>query len=215
MPLGTLLFLTLLLAAPVGLVLARLSVSLPGGSKARPGRRRILLMVLASLALAAWAMLAMPEQDGAIGAILGWQLLLLAVLDGEHFWLPRLFTLMLLLSGLVATGAQSLAALPQHVIGAALGYGLLAVIAFAYRRWRGHDGLGGGDAWLLAGGGAWVGWQGLPSILVIASLAGLLHAMILSARGREIGGTHPIPFGVGLAIGIWLVWLYGPLDQLF
>jgi len=209
-----LVLLTLLCAAPVGLVLARLSVSLPGKTHAPPGRRRILLMVLASVALALWGAMVVPDSGGTIGALLGWQLLLLAVLDAEHFWLPRLFTLLLLMSGLVVTSVQSPDLLTSHLLGAGIGFVLLATVAFLYRRWRGQEGLGGGDAWLLAGGGTWVGWEGLPSILVIASLAGLLHVAILSGRGREVGGTQPIPFGVGLAIGIWLVWLYGPLDRL-
>jgi leader peptidase (prepilin peptidase)/N-methyltransferase len=206
--------LTLLCAPPIGLLLARLSVTLPGKTHARPGRKRILLMVLAAVALALWAALVIPGSGSIVGAILGWQLLLLAVLDGEHFWLPRLFTLLLMMSGLVATAVLTPLLVTPHLLGAALGFALLATVAFLYRRWRGHEGLGGGDAWLLAGGGAWVGWDGLPSILVIASLAGLLHVAILSARGRQIGGIQPVPFGIGLAIGIWLVWLYGPLDQL-
>lgn len=198
----------------MGWLLALLCVVLPGKGAVRPGRRRILLMMLATTALTGWVLLAAPQGAAVAGTVLGWQLLLLAVLDGEHFWLPRLFTLALLMSGLMATALLSPDLLPQHLLGAAIGFGLLALVAFAYRRWRGHDGLGGGDAWLLAGGGAWVGWHGLPSILVIGSLAGLLHAGFLAARGRAIGGTQPIPFGVGLAIGIWLVWLYGPLDRL-
>lgn len=209
----TLPVLTLAMALPVGLVLARASVALPGGA-ARPGRQRILLLMLAALLLALWAALAVPGPRGVIGALLGWQLLLLAVLDGEHFWLPRPLTILLLLSGLGATAAESPGLLPAHLLGAAIGFAALAVIAFAYRRWRGQDGLGGGDAWLLAGGGAWTGWYGLPSILVLGSLMGLLIAALPAARGKPVGGAQQIPFGVGLAVGIWLVWLYGPLDQL-
>jgi len=209
-----LVLLTLLCAPPIGLLLARLSVSLPGKTYARPNRKRVLLFVLAAVALALWPALIMPGSESVVGAILAWQLLLLAVLDGEHFWLPRLFTLMLLMSGLVATALLTPHLVTPHLLGAAIGFALLAIVAFLYRRWRGQDGLGGGDAWLLAGGGAWVGWDGLPSILVIASLTGLLHVAILSTRGRQFGGGQPVPFGVGLAIGIWLVWLYGPLDQL-
>jgi len=206
--------LTLLCAVPVGWALARATVSLPHKAAASPGRARILWLIAAAVGLALWAQAAWPGATGVIGAILGWQLLLLAVLDAEHFWLPRPLTLLLLASGLAATAAEARLLLLSHLLGAAIGFALLAAIAFLYRRWRGREGLGGGDAWLLAGGGAWVGWQGLPSILVIASLASLLHAAILQARGREVGGAHPLPFGVGLAIGIWLVWLYGPLDRL-
>ncbi|MEC7289105.1 MAG: A24 family peptidase, partial [Pseudomonadota bacterium] len=43
----------------------------------------------------------------------------------------------------------------HSVLGAALGYGLIAGLAYAWRRWRGYEGIGLGDAKLLAAGGAW------------------------------------------------------------
>jgi leader peptidase (prepilin peptidase) / N-methyltransferase len=145
--------------------------------------------------------------------MLGWQLLLLGVLDAEHFWLPRALTMLLIASGLAVAAADPLLHLPDHLVGAIVGYLLLAGLAWAYRRLRGRDGLGGGDAWLLAGGGAWTGWQSLPSILVLAAVTGLLHVMLLWLCGRLRDGREPIPFGIGLAVGIWLTWLYGPLDR--
>jgi leader peptidase (prepilin peptidase)/N-methyltransferase len=171
------------------------------------------LLALVCAALALWAFAAAPGPQGVTGAILAWQLVLLVVLDIEHFWLPRLLTGLLIASGLLAAAAAPELLLP-HIMGAAVGFALLAGLALAYRLLRGREGLGGGDAWLLAGGGAWTGWYGLPSILVLASLAGLLQVVVLAARGKPAGGAHPVPFGVGLAIGIWLVWAHGPIDRM-
>ncbi|MDA6077307.1 A24 family peptidase [Edwardsiella anguillarum] len=36
-------------------------------------------------------------------------------------------------------------------------------------RWRGVQGLGGGDVKLLAALGAWCGWPDLPALLLLAS----------------------------------------------
>ena len=74
-------------------------------------------------------------------------------------------TLPLFVSGLLAAvllypGGLSAAfpsALVTPLIGAAVGFGALWLLAFLYRRVRGREGLGGGEPFLLGAGGAWVG----------------------------------------------------------
>jgi leader peptidase (prepilin peptidase) / N-methyltransferase len=61
---------------------------------------------------------------------------------------------------------------------------------------------------LFAAGGAWVGWAGLPSVLLLAALIGLAAAL---AGGRTLSAVSKLPFGPALALAIWIVWLYGPL----
>lgn len=94
----------------------------------------------------------------------------------------------------------------HSVLGAALGYGLIAGLAYAWRRWRGYEGIGLGDAKLLAAGGAWVGVTMLPVILFVASTTGLLVALIVSLRSQSTGDRVALPFGPCLALGIWIVW---------
>lgn len=144
-------------------------------------------------------------------ALLGWQLLLLAVVDAENFWLPDALTLPLLATGLAAAVLLEDRTLPDSVLGAAAGFAGLWLLARAYRFARGREGLGGGDPFLLAAGGAWVGWIGLPSVLLWAALSGLslVAARILTARA--VSGADRLPFGVFLAVGIALTWLLGPL----
>jgi leader peptidase (prepilin peptidase)/N-methyltransferase len=88
---------------------------------------------------------------------------------------------------------------------------VLAAAAYLYRLLRNREGLGLGDAKLMAAIGAWVGWQQLPSVLLFASLLGLLFAVAMSFRGRRISLSDRLPFGAFLAAGGWLVWLHGPL----
>lgn len=178
---------------------------------ASSGRAAAVALVCALLA--AWAAQVRPGPEAVVGALLAWQLLLLAVLDAEHFWLPRSLTLTLIASGLAVAGVQGLPALGSAVVGAAVGWAALAAVAYLYRRLRGHDGLGGGDAWLLAGGGAWAGWIALPTILVWAAGLGLAVVGMMALRGRKLRARQPLPFGVVLAIGIWLAWLYGPIGR--
>ncbi|HRD47757.1 MAG TPA: prepilin peptidase, partial [Caulobacter sp.] len=100
-----------------------------------------------------------------IGAALGAALLLIATIDGEHFWLPNLLTLPLGAAGLAVGLTFGPGAPLDHLIGAAAGFLALAGLAAIYRRLRGKDGLGGGDSRMLGAIGAWVGWMGLPTVL--------------------------------------------------
>ncbi|MCR5881087.1 A24 family peptidase [Phenylobacterium sp. J367] len=178
---------------------------------ASPESRRVALFTFACPALAAWSLAVQPEPAGVLGALLAWQLLLLAALDAEHFWLPRLLTGPLIASGLLVSAARGMETLIAAAIGAVAGFAALSLLAWAYRRLRGREGLGGGDAWLLAGGGAWIGWMALPGALIYAAAGGLLAVGVAAALGRRPKATQPLPFGVALAVGIWIVWLHGPI----
>ena len=76
---------------------------------------------------------------------------------------------------------------------------------------RGREGIGLGDAKLMAAAGAWVSWEGLPSVLLVATLGGLTSALLQRFRKGWIRATDRVAFGAFLCVGIWLVWLYGPL----
>jgi leader peptidase (prepilin peptidase)/N-methyltransferase len=165
---------------------------------------------LAALVVALWVVLALPQSVWPLGLVLGWGLLLLALIDLNAMLLPDRITFPLLGGGLVATAVLAPDRWTEHALGAAIGFVSLAALAALYQRARGRAGLGGGDAKLFAAIGAWIGWSGLPSALLIAGLAGLLHALILG-RGRLNGGDR-IPFGPALALGGWVVWLHGPLS---
>ncbi|KQY96732.1 peptidase A24 [Brevundimonas sp. Root1423] len=169
-------------------------------------------MELGCAALAAWAAILQPTPLAAIlTALLGWQLLLIAVVDAEHFWLPDALTLPLLASGLAASALLDAPGLADSLIGAIIGFASLWSLAWAYRRLRGRDGLGGGDPWLFAAIGAWTGWIGLPSVLLWAAAAGLSVVLATQLGRRKLTASSRLPFGVFLAIGGWFTWNYGPL----
>lgn len=169
------------------------------------------LMELAAAAVGLCAAATQPSAAAALlTALLGWQLLLLAVVDGEHFWLPDQLTLPLLATGLVAAVTLERLAVVDSLTGAAAGFAGLWLLARLYRQVRGREGLGGGDPFLLAAGGAWTGWVGLPGVLLWAALAGLSVVAARILAGRRVSGADRMPFGVFLALGIWLTWLLGP-----
>jgi leader peptidase (prepilin peptidase)/N-methyltransferase len=169
---------------------------------------------VAALGVALWALLVLPGWIAWAGAGLGWALLTLAWIDQDHFLLPDVITLPLTLAGIAVAWLIDPAPVLDHVIGAAAGFALFMAVAWLYRRLRQRDGLGGGDAKLLGALGAWVAWQGLPTIVLYAAVSGLALALILAARGQRIELGRRLPFGPHLCLGGWLVWLYGPLVPL-
>ncbi len=145
------------------------------------------------------------------GAIFGWQLVLLALLDAEHFWLPDGLTLTLGLSGLGAALILVPAEFPDRAIGAIAGFLSLFLIAMLYKRLRGREGMGGGDPKLLAGLGAWLGWRELPAVLLLAAVLGLGLVFFQRLRGRAIDPARPLPFGTFLAAAGFMLFLLWPV----
>ncbi|MEA1673175.1 A24 family peptidase [Nitrospirillum sp. BR 11163] len=142
------------------------------------------------------------------GAGLGWTLLALAWIDLRHMILPDVLTLPLIAGGILVTWVQD-GSLPVDRLGAAaIAYAGLVLLEILYRRFRGRDGIGRGDAKLLAAGGAWAGPTALPHMLLIAALAGLLAMAALRLAGRRVDAATPMPFGPCLALGIWAAWLF-------
>jgi leader peptidase (prepilin peptidase) / N-methyltransferase len=167
---------------------------------------------LAALAVALWATFVVPGWIALASAALGWTLLALAVIDQRHEILPDVLTLPLIPAGLLVAWTIDPGGVTDHVIGAAAGFLAFAAIAWVYHRLRGREGLGMGDAKLLAAAGAWLGWQGLPSVVVIGAVSALALALARAAAGVKLSPVMRISFGPYLALGLWLVWLHGPLS---
>ena len=98
--------------------------------------------------------------------------------------------------------------LVDRLIGGAAGWGSLALIGWGYRRLRGFDGLGQGDAKLLGAIGLWLGWSVLPIVLLLSTSFGLGLALI---RRRAVPlAEQRIPLGTALGLSAMLVGLIAP-----
>ena len=144
-----------------------------------------------------------------IKAILIVSLTYLAYIVLRSFRLPDSVTLPLIAAGIGFNYFSDLRFTdPQAaVIGACLGYTFLWVLNLAYRILTGKNGIGMGDAKLLAGLGAWLGWSSLPSILLLASITGCIGGLIW-LRCNKQSHQQAFPFGPFLAIAgiIALLW---------
>lgn len=178
---------------------------------ARIARRYPLIeaAALAVAALAAWVHAGQPLTVA--GAALGWALMAIAIIDAEHLIIPDTLSLPLIAAGLVVAALLPGVVWWPHLLAAAGGFVAFVVLAWAYRRLRGRDGLGDGDARLFAAAGAWLGPAGLHTVLLVATVTAVLYALWLAARGTALTGGTALPFGPFLALGLWVAWLFGPL----
>jgi leader peptidase (prepilin peptidase)/N-methyltransferase len=172
--------------------------------------RRGAVLGLAALLVVAWAVSADADpQRLLLGSVLGWSLLALAWIDLNTLRLPDALTLPLTAVGLAAAWLDPSSSLLSSLIGAVAGYGAFLGVQVLYQLARGREGLGRGDAKLLAAGGAWLGWQALPWVVLLAALLGLALALLYRMRGARLTADTAVPFGPPLAFAIWIIWLYG------
>ncbi len=147
--------------------------------------------------------------EGAAGLVLTWALIAATGIDFEHQLLPDQITLPLLWLGLALNLMFGLfATLEDAVIGAIVGYGALWLVFQTFRVLTGKEGMGFGDFKLLGALGAWLGWQVLPLIILLASLVGAVVGVILMIAMRH-GREVPIAFGPYLAAAGWIARIWG------
>jgi leader peptidase (prepilin peptidase) / N-methyltransferase len=150
----------------------------------------------------------------AAALVLTWVLIALTGIDIDHQLLPDNMTLPLVWLGLLLSLAATIPeiGLPvdprSSIIGAVAGYLSLWSVYHAFRLLTGKEGMGYGDFKLFAALGAWLGWQMLLPIILLAAFTGaVIGILMIVVRGRD--RNIPIPFGPYLAAAGWIALLWG------
>lgn len=166
--------------------------------------RLLMVEVCSALFFAASAALA-PSFSALIALWVMWSLLLpLVVIDARHMLLPDCLTQPLLWTGLMFHALFRTLPLTDAIYGAVAGYLSLWLVYWAFRLLTGREGLGYGDFKLLAALGAWCGWQALPSIVLIASLGGIIvHCLLKPFENKN----NLISFGPYIAFSGLIVFI--------
>ncbi len=168
------------------------------------------LIELTAIIPVLWAASVTTSWQLLAGVVFGWMLLALGLIDWRTQRLPNALTLSVAVTGIAAAFALDRPHVGAHLIGTIAGFAVFVLIAMFYRAVRKRDGLGMGDAKLLAGLGAWVSWQGLPVLVLLAAGMGLIFVLARALWQRRFVMTERVPFGPFLALAGWIVWLYGP-----
>ena len=126
-------------------------------------------------------------------------------IDLKHFIIPNELTFPLMIIGFIKSFDPNLnqTIFPNYInslIGGLFGYSIIWLIIFIYKKIRNKEGMGLGDAKLLAVVGFWFGWLSIPFTIFISSLVALI-LVIPSILNKSRNMTSQIPFGPYIIIG--------------
>tara|TARA_A100001011_G_scaffold64359_1_gene64984 strand:- start:6972 stop:7730 length:759 start_codon:yes stop_codon:yes gene_type:complete len=124
--------------------------------------------------------------------------LIIFFIDLEHFIIPNVLTFPMMIVGFLKSFDPNLPFLfPNYInslIGGLFGYAVIWSIIYFYKQIRKKEGMGLGDAKLLAVVGFWFGWISIPFVLFLSSVLALLWVAPDLIK-KSIKLTSQIPFG--------------------
>jgi leader peptidase (prepilin peptidase)/N-methyltransferase len=147
--------------------------------------------------------------QSAAALLFTWIVIALTFIDLDHHLLPDQLTLLLVWLGLFLSMFAIFATSKDAIIGAIVGYSVFAIIQWLFYVVTGKIGMGQGDFKFLAGLGAFLGWQQIPAIILLASLIGLIFGVTQMAIKQQFKSV-PLPFGPYLAVAGWVSLMWGP-----
>ena len=164
----------------------------------RPG---MLSSEITAVGLAIWGILAAPPELWLPTLIVAWLVQAISLLAAPNR--RAAFALSLILTGLGLYWAASglTGAFGMHLLGALIGASCAGLGIL--------DKVRGAPTLLLLPAGAMLGATALPSAIFLGIALTLLHRGWCRLTDRA-GTPHATSVAIGLAGGIWLVWLYGP-----
>ena len=136
--------------------------------------------------------------------ILSLSFIIIFFIDLKHFIIPNEITFSMMALGFLKSFDPNLNSLfPNYInslIGGLLGYGIIWSIIYFYKQVRKKEGMGLGDAKLLAVVGFWFGWISIPFVIFISSVLALIIVIPdLIRKSKEL--SSQIPFGPYIIIG--------------
>ena len=132
-------------------------------------------------------------------SILSLILIMIFFIDLENFIIPDslnfiIMGLALLKNFLPNFYTSLIHEINQSIIGGMVGYLSIWLIIYLYKTFKKIDGMGFGDAKLMAGIGLLFGWQSIPFILFVSSILGLIFVVPSLIKKQKTMRTE-IPFG--------------------
>lgn len=131
-------------------------------------------------------------------------LLVGSVIDLKYMIIPDRISLTLIITSPLAVYLHPSLSFYSSLLGAFLGGASIYLIAWTYILIRKKEGIGMGDAKLLAGIGGWLGWQSLWPTLMYASVIGSVIGLLIVLVDKKFNLQKEIPFGPFLSLGATL-----------
>ncbi len=138
-------------------------------------------------------------------------------IDLENFIIPDVLNFSVMTLGLFKNfipnfNTSLIHEINQSIIGGIVGYVSIWLIIFLYKTFKKIDGMGLGDAKLMAGIGLLFGWQSIPFVLFVSSILGLIF-VVPSLIKKQKNMRTEIPFGPFIILACLVYFVYG--NQLY
>ncbi len=146
-------------------------------------------------------------------SILSLILVIIFFIDLENFIIPNSLNFSVMALGLLKNfipnfNTSLIHEINQSIIGGIVGYLSIWLIIFLYKTFKKIDGMGLGDAKLMAGIGLLFGWQSIPFVLFVSSILGLIFVVPSLIKKQKTMRTE-IPFGPFIIVASLIYFTYG------
>lgn len=156
---------------------------------------------ITAISLAVWGVLSAPERLWLPTLIVAWLVQAIALLSAPDRRSACALSILLTGMGLFWAGIGLTGDFGMHLLGALIGASCAALGIL--------DKVRGAPTIMILPAGAILGVAALPSAIFLGTALAVLHHFWCRICGRA-GTPHATSVAIGLAGGIWLVWLYGP-----
>ena len=140
--------------------------------------------------------------------MLVYYLIVVSFIDLKTMEIPVKLSYWCLVTGLLLSFFVPSHSFKEAVFGASFGAGVILFIIESYYVLTGKEGMGYGDANIMAVVGAFLGWKNVLITLFAASLVGALVGITLILFGRSTR-EKPIPFGPFISAGAVISLYFG------
>jgi len=142
--------------------------------------------------------------DALYYAFFSYYLIVVGLIDARTMEVPVKLSYFTLLAGLFLAFFTKSQSFKEAVFGASLGAAIILFINETFLIITGKEGMGYGDANIMAVVGSFLGWKKVLLTLFIASVIGAIYG-VLALQKRE----EPFPFGPFLAAGAFVSLFFG------
>ena len=138
--------------------------------------------------------------------VLALHLIPIAWIDFQRLIIPNILNLSLAICGLAVSVAMLDKTLVNVLLAGGLTLAIFLLISMIYGGLRNRRGIGAGDVKFLGAAATWIGLIGIPWIILIASISGLLFAVVAGICGRATRIDSRLAFGPHLSLGLLVTW---------
>ena len=137
--------------------------------------------------------------------------LIIFFIDLKHYIIPDVLTFPMMALGFFKSFDPNLSPIfPNYInslLGGIIGYGIIWLLIIFYKKIRNKEGMGLGDAKLLAVIGFWFGWISIPFVIFLSSTIALI-VVVPDLLKRQKKLTSQIPFGPYIITGTFIYLLF-------